>query len=152
MRGRIRLSRYTYSARSAKNFGRWWKKFGPSEYLLIESNVIDFSNNPLCSMVRENWVKQWKNQFSVRNLAVLTSKKVRPLSGPFWHIRQIFSCRLSRPHTTFFGPFVFCDRNFGPLATLLRARTFTPVLLPLQILNVTQVLTTTTLGFLSLYL
>jgi hypothetical protein len=30
------------------------KKFGPSEYLLIESNVIDFFNNPPCNMVREN--------------------------------------------------------------------------------------------------
>jgi hypothetical protein len=34
----------------------------------------------------------------------------------------------------------------------LRACTFTAVPLPLQILNVTQVPTTTTLGFLSLYL
>jgi hypothetical protein len=47
-----------------------------------------------------------------------TSKKVRPLFGLFLIKKKKFGPRLSPPYTIFFSaPFVFCGRNFRPLAT-----------------------------------
>jgi hypothetical protein len=45
-------------------------------------------------------------------------KKIRPLSGPFLtNQANIRPQTFPAPHN-FFGPFVFCGRNFFPLATL----------------------------------
>jgi hypothetical protein len=47
-----------------------------------------------------------------------TRNKFGPFSAFFLYFCQMFGPRLSRLHTIFSAPFVFCGRNFGPLATL----------------------------------